>query len=72
MLLPSGFQPQAGILLGSASIATGMYAVEDAYKGEYDFFAPSPLFETATDVPTTNPVHQEMPAPIPLPRPNLS
>jgi hypothetical protein len=28
----------------------GLYVVENAYGGDYDFFAPSPLFEKKTQI----------------------
>ena len=54
MILPSGFQPETGVTLATKEIGTGMYAVEGAYRGHYDFFAPSPLF-----VPTKHAPNQD-------------
>jgi len=51
MLLPSGIQPESGDFRQATEIATGLFAVEHAYEGRYDFFAPSPLDESADDAP---------------------
>jgi len=46
MFLPSGFQMESGTVLVTKPIGKGLYAVEGAYRGNYDFFAPSPLFKS--------------------------
>ncbi len=43
-MLPSGRQARGAKNLKVNRVGDGIYVVEKAYGGEYDFFAPSPLF----------------------------
>jgi len=45
-MLPSGLISAASQDVRISEIGTGLYVVEDAYEGEYDFFAPSRLYST--------------------------
>jgi hypothetical protein len=45
-MLPSGLTCAADQDVRISEIGTGLYVVEDAYEGEYDFFAPSRLYST--------------------------
>jgi hypothetical protein len=45
-MLPSGMTRAADQDVRMSEIGKGLYVVEDAYEGEYDFFAPSRLFST--------------------------
>ncbi len=45
-MLPSGLMSAADQDVRISEVGTGLYVVEDAYEGEYDFFAPSRLFST--------------------------
>ena len=42
MILPSGKISKE--ILKLKEVETGLFVVENVYDGEYDFFAPSPLF----------------------------
>ena len=45
-MLPSGLMCSADQAIRTSEVETGLYAVEDAYAGEYDFFAPSRLYSS--------------------------
>jgi len=51
-MLPSGLTRATDQDCRISQIGTGLYVVEDAYEGEYDFFAPSRLFSTPEPAPT--------------------
>lgn len=51
-MLPSGLVSVACEDVRISKIASGLYVVEDAYKGDYDFFAPSRLYSAPQE--TTN------------------
>ena len=46
-MLPSGFTGATNEDYRTSEIVTGLYAVEDAYAGDYDFFSPSSLYTTS-------------------------
>jgi hypothetical protein len=52
-MLPSGLISVGNRDGRVSEVGGGLYVVEDAYKGDYDFFAPSQLYstpkQTATD-----------------------
>jgi hypothetical protein len=60
-MLPSGLTRTTDQDGRISKIGVGLYVVEDAYEGEYDFFAPSRLYsmpeQTAT--PTESPISEE-------------
>jgi hypothetical protein len=43
-MLPSGLKNGTDEDFRTSEVGTGLYVVEDAYAGEYDFFAPSRLY----------------------------
>jgi hypothetical protein len=45
-MLPSGLMSVTNQEGRVRQIGKGLYVVEDAYKGDYDFFAPSRLYST--------------------------
>ena len=45
-MLPSGFGSVASEDVRVREIGKGLYVVEDAYEGDYDFFSPSQLYST--------------------------
>ena len=48
-MLPSGLVKDSDYLV--REIEPGLYVVEGAYEGEYDFFAPSRLYGTLKEDP---------------------
>ena len=62
-MLPSGLTRAADQDVRISEIGTGLYVVEDAYEGEYDFFAPSRLYSTREPTATeTNSTVSEGPS----------
>ncbi|MGO9254838.1 MAG: hypothetical protein ACLQU1_00835 [Bryobacteraceae bacterium] len=51
-MLPSGLMCTADQDVRVSEVGAGMYVVEDAYEGEYDFFAPSRLYSTREQIAT--------------------
>ena len=47
-MLPSGIRPTHRRHLQAVEVAKGLFVVPDAYEGEHDFFAPSPLARLRT------------------------
>jgi len=51
-MLPSGLVCTSNDDVRVNELGPGLYIVEDAYEGDYDFFAPSPLYATVRDSET--------------------
>jgi len=48
-MLPSGLVCTSNDDVRVNELGPGLYIVEDAYEGDYDFFAPSSLYATARE-----------------------
>ena len=46
-MLPSGIVCTSSDGVRLNEVGSGLYVAQDAYKGQYDFFAPSPVYATA-------------------------
>lgn len=60
-MLPSGLTRATDQDVRISKIGAGLYVVEDAYEGEYDFFAPSRLYSTReqTATPTESTISEQ-------------